>query len=448
MRRPEDDSPDPQVGRTLAVIDATLAGDAVEPEYAELAELTLILAGQRPAPSREFTETLDARMAGRFAGPPRERRGGGSGPPPRHARRRWLWAPGAMAGVAAAVAAVVALGSMDSLGGQGVSSAGSSTTASAAGAETATSSASAASTASSPPAAKSSPVARRRLGAPTLSPDSGHTSAPNAQRSASSSAGAALPSGGIGTAAGGGTSSAASVPTPQSNGRQIVQSAQLSLSTRPDQVDTVAQQVFDVIAAEKGYVQSSTVTATGSAAGYAQFQLTVPSANLQTTMTALSRMHGAAVVSRTDNSQDVTGDLGGAGRRLADARALRTSLLRRLAAATTTTAIDSLKAQIRDAEAAIASDLATLHGLHRKVDNTQISVTLNASMLPGHRNAGATGFTLRRAAHDAGRVLVVAAGVALIALAVLVPLGLLGLIGLWLGAVVRRRRREQALDLV
>ena len=45
MRRPEDDSPDPEVGRALAVIDATLAGDAVEPEDAELAELTLILAG-------------------------------------------------------------------------------------------------------------------------------------------------------------------------------------------------------------------------------------------------------------------------------------------------------------------------------------------------------------------------------------------------------------------
>jgi hypothetical protein len=43
---------------------------------------------------------------------------------------------------------------------------------------------------------------------------------------------------------------------------------------------------------------------------------------------------------------------------------------------------------------------------------------------------------------------VIAGGVALIALAVLVPLSLLGAIALWLGAAVRRRRREQALDLV
>jgi hypothetical protein len=154
------------------------------------------------------------------------------------------------------------------------------------------------------------------------------------------------------------------------------------------------------------------------------------------------------VVSRTDSSQDITGQVGGAGRRLADARALRTALLRKLAAATTTSEIDSLKAQVRDAEASISSDLATLRSLHHKVDNTQIAVTINAASVPGHVAGSGSGFTIGKAAHDAGRVLVIAGGVALIALAVLVPLSLLGAIALWLGAAVRRRRREQALDLV
>jgi hypothetical protein len=58
-----------------------------------------------------------------------------------------------------------------------------------------------------------------------------------------------------------------------------------------------------------------------------------------------------------------------------------------------------------------------------------------------------SGFTLHRAAHDALRVLTVAAGIALIALAVMVPAGLLGALGLWAFAAIRRRRREQALDL-
>jgi hypothetical protein len=237
-------------------------------------------------------------------------------------------------------------------------------------------------------------------------------------------------------------------PTPPTGGRQVVQSAQLSLSTRPDRVDDVSQQVYDVVGAQSGVVDNSTVTANGGAGGYAQFQLSVPSSNLESTMSALSNLQGATVVSRTDSSQDITGQAGGAGRALADARALRRSLLKQLAAATTTQEIDSLKIQLHDAEASIDSDLSTLNSLHRKVAFTQISVTINASMVPGHPVSSGDGFTIGRAAHDAGRVLVVAAGVALIALAVLVPLGLLAAVIAWLGLAVRRRRREQALDLL
>jgi hypothetical protein len=45
-------------------------------------------------------------------------------------------------------------------------------------------------------------------------------------------------------------------------------------------------------------------------------------------------------------------------------------------------------------------------------------------------------------------VLTVAAGVALIALAALVPIALLGALAWWIATAIRRRRREQALDLV
>jgi uncharacterized iron-regulated membrane protein len=173
----------------------------------------------------------------------------------------------------------------------------------------------------------------------------------------------------------------------------------------------------------------------------------VPGANLQATMAALSRLHGASVVSRTDSSQDITGQLGAAGRRLADARALRTSLLRQLATATTVGEINSLKARIHDAEASISSDLATLRSLRREVDNSQISVTINAAQVPG-AVSGSGGFTIGKALHDAGRVLVVAAGVALITLAVAVPLLLLGAIWWWARQAWRRHQREQALDLV
>ena len=52
------------------------------------------------------------------------------------------------------------------------------------------------------------------------------------------------------------------------------------------------------------------------------------------------------------------------------------------------------------------------------------------------------------AAHDALRVLEVAAGVALIALAIVVPLALLALPALVGARWTRRRRREHALDAV
>ena len=402
---PFDDPPDPpdppespDADRALAVIDATLAGEPVDPQYAELAELSLILAGQRPVPSPAFSAALDDRVTRRFATPARADRARG--------RRRWLYAQGAVAAVAVAVAAVLVLSSGG--GGSGL-------IATDAAAPAASSSASASSTSSSSAAA------------------SGASSS-----SATSPASSSVPQ----------AAASAPSPAPPTQGRQIVQSAQLSLSARPGRIDDLAQQVFDVVSGQHGVVDNSNVTANGAAGGYAQFELGVPSANLQATMSALSALRGAAVLSRTDSSQDITGQVGGAGRRLADARALRTTLLRRLATASTVTEIGSLRSQIRDAEASINSDLATLRSLHGKVDMTQISVTINAALAPGHRMSGSAGFTIGRAVHDAGRVLVIAAGVALIALAVLVPLGLLAAMIAWLGLVVRRRRREQALDLL
>ncbi|MDQ6728940.1 MAG: DUF4349 domain-containing protein, partial [Actinomycetota bacterium] len=234
------------------------------------------------------------------------------------------------------------------------------------------------------------------------------------------------------------------------NNRQVVQGAQLSVSTRPSRVDDVARQVFAVISVQNGVVESSNVTATSGPGGGAEFSLTVPNQNLGPAMAALSRLRGAQVISRNDVSRDVTGQAGGEGRQLADARALRTALLRKLALATATASIDSLHLQIRDADASIASDLATLRGIQRQVANSHIELTISSVTPPGRPPSPSSGggFTLSRAVHDAKRVLVVAAGVGLIALAVLVPVGLLVALGLWLAHTVRGRRRERVLDTV
>jgi hypothetical protein len=210
----------------------------------------------------------------------------------------------------------------------------------------------------------------------------------------------------------------------------------------------VAQEVFNVVGSEHGIVSSSNVTATGGLDGYAHFELSLPSGSLSDAMGRLSRLRYASVSSRTDTTQDVNGGFVSAGRRLADAQALRTALLKQLAGATTTTQISSLRAQIRDAESAIANAQSDLRGLNHRVNFSQVSVTVAATqILPVSHGGSSGGFTLRRALHDAGRVLTVAAGVALITLAVLVPVGLAGLLGWWVASAARRRRREHALDL-
>jgi hypothetical protein len=409
-----------EVATVLEVIDATLRGEAVAPDYAELAELSLILTAERETPSATFAAELDEREARRFSGALAQ-----TMRVARRSRWTWLFAPGLAVGMAAVVVVVVLAG------GGGAS-------------HTATSLQPDLKAAAGSSNALPRPASNLASSSSSAAFSNGRVSASGASGSKSSAsaapAGASLGRPQISPAP-------APAPTPSTAGRQIVQSAQVALSTPANRVDDVAQQVFNVVATQNGVVESSNVTST-AAYGNAQFSLSVPSANLSRTLNALSQLHGANVVSRSDATQDITAQVGSAGNRLAEARALRTSLLRQLAAATTTTAVSSLKAQIGDVDASINSDLAALRTLQRKVAYSQITVTINSVSLPVTPASRGGGFTLSRAAHDAGQVLVVVAGVGLIALAVLIPLGLLVALGVWLSAMFRRRRREQVLDLI
>lgn len=422
MRLLEHDEPiDPEIAASLDAIDAVLAGEPVDARYADLAEIALLLSSERPEVPPTFAQSMDQRVARRF--PP--------APAKVSRRRRWasagFWeATGALtAAVAVLVAIVVVVGR-----GHGASSASSS----------------AASTAAlSAPAQRSAPPAQRSAPPSQRSAAPSQRSAPAPQNSASGSS-AAKSQAALVPPTGQSSSQGGSPPLqPPTSGRKVVQGAQLDLAAPPNRIDDVAQQVYDVIGALNGIVESSNVTQTGGPGGYAEFQLSVPNAALGQAMSRLSSLNYATVLSRTDQSQDITDAFGAAQRRLADARALRTSLLKQLASATTTEQIDSLKAQIRDAEASISSDQATLARLNHQVDFSQLSLEITAQSTPAPVSHGG-GFGIGRAAHDAGRVLTVAAGVALIAIAALTPIALVVALGLWIGSAVRRRRREQALD--
>ena len=406
MPQLDHDPIDPEVAATLDAIDATLAGEPVDARFADIAEIALLLAADRPEVPPAFGHSLDQKVERRFATP-------GTPENRPHRRRSWSGLWGAAGALGAGVAAIVAI-TLVAGGGGGASSESSSSAASSAA------SSSAGSSATGPRAA---PAPAPRTEKHTAASTNGGVFAPT-QTSASN---------------------AAQPLQPPTTGRKVVQGAQLNLGASPSRIDDVAQEIYNVIGQANGIVENSSVTQ-GGPGGYANFQLSVPSGSLGQTMTQLSSLTYAQVISRTDSTQDITDQYGAATRALADARALRTSLLKQLAAATTTEEIDSLKAQINDAEASISSDQATLNRLNQKVNYSEVYVAVQARTAPAPISHGGGGFTVGKAAHDAGRVLTVAAGVALIALAAITPVALVIALLWWAGAALKRRRREHALD--
>ena len=453
MPQLDHDPIDPEVAATLDAIDATIAGEPVDGRYAEIAEIALLLASDRPQIPPAFAHAMDQKVSRRFATADaserqssrrraRTRRGGWSG--------LWQVAGALGAGLAAIVAIVLVAGG----GGNGSSSMSSSSAS-----EGVTSAASSAATTTAGSSAAGSSAAGSS-GAGASVPRYGVAAATGAQAQRSAKA---LPSTAAGTSStpssGSVASGTATTPNsafgsngaqplqPPTSGRKVVQGAQLNLTAAANRIDDVAQEIYDVIGQVNGIVQNSSVTQ-GGPGGNASFQLSVPSGSLGQTMTQLSSLTYAQVVSRTDSSQDITDQYGAATRALADARALRTSLLKQLASAVTTEQIDSLTAQIHDAEASISSDQATVNGLNRKVNYSEVYVSVQAKPAPAPVTHKSGGFTIGKAAHDAGHVLTVVAGVALIALAALTPVALVIALAWWVGAALRRRRREQALDSV
>jgi hypothetical protein len=431
MRRLDDTPIDPEIAASLDAIDATLAGEPVDPKYADLAELALLLSTDRPQCSDEFARTMDERVARRFAPAPTAT-AGGTGHGGRRRRSFWSLAPvwgSAVAGLAIAVMVVVNLG-----GGTTSNSSSSAASFNASPPLTTTS----ASTASSSAGSVAGGTALLSVPAP---PRSLKHAAANGTATRSPAPIAAAP---VVSAASGSTP--ATAPTPPANGRKIIQSAQLALNAPPTRIDAVAQQVFNVVGAQSGFVNRSSVTAANNPGAYAEFQLSIPSQNLSQTMAQLSKLRYASVSSRTDNTQDVNNQSVGDNRAVDEDKAKRTALLKQLANAVTTQQIDSITAQIHDINAKLAADESTLNSLNHAIAYSRIQLTINAaSALPAtHHHSG---FTLGKAAHDAGRVLTVAAGVALITLAAAVPIALLAALAWWIASVARRRRREQALDL-
>ncbi|MEA2142812.1 MAG: hypothetical protein QOI64_1242 [Solirubrobacteraceae bacterium] len=245
--------------------------------------------------------------------------------------------------------------------------------------------------------------------------------------------------------------SIAPAPPPPSPGaiapaptRKVERSAVLALSTPDDDFERTTDAVIATVGRFRGIVASSQIGASDASGGEASFELRIPTESLDRALTALSKL--GHVTERNQSLQDITSSFTSAQERLTDARAERRGLLRALARATTQNQVASIKAQLRGVSSRIAAAKGQLSSLRRRADLSRVDLTVRGD---GEGNGAATGggsWTPGDAAGDALRVLEVLAGIALVGLAVLVPLGVVTVAVALAVRGERRRRRESALD--
>jgi Domain of unknown function (DUF4349) len=214
------------------------------------------------------------------------------------------------------------------------------------------------------------------------------------------------------------------------------QTVSTTLSTEPGEVDDVADGVVEVTERFDGIVVSSSVS-TNADRGRANFDLRVPTQNLQAFLADLSDL--ASVSERNEGVRDITAPFITAEERFDDAKAEVDALLAQLAEADTTTEIDAIKQRLAPARAELAGARSALADLKRRADYSTVSVSVVG-------DGDSDGWSLGDAADDAWNVFEDITGAGLIALAVIVPLGAIAILGALGMKQVRRRQREGALD--
>ncbi len=402
---------DPEIQRELEAIDQALAGQKVEPELEELAMLTAEIRGERPAPSPHAEGRLDRLAAEGFPPRPSDRLG--------RASRRTRDALASLRGQRARrlLPALGAAGVMLIAVGIGLSQSGVF-----GGGETA----------GGPPTAVQ----------PQKAPETGRPPAPAQDHPAPEAAttGELRPPDDANTG-----ELRAGLGRVGPGPRKLARNVDLELSTAPDDFRGAADGVLDVVRDHRGFVVSSHVSGgdpdvRGSRRGHASFDLRIPAGELSAAIGDLSDL--GHVVSRTDGARDITKRFVSARGRIDALTAARDRLLRQLGQATTIAERQSIRARLRIVEARLAAAHNDLARARERVRLVPVSVSIEADARQGSGGAWSIG----DAFHDAGRVLTVTAGGALVGAAALLPFAVLAAVGLgaWRGWV--RRQRGRALD--
>ena len=219
--------------------------------------------------------------------------------------------------------------------------------------------------------------------------------------------------------------------------RKVERDASLTLTAPGDEVQEVTNDAIATVRGHGGVVLSSNSSSSGDAA-QATLQLVVPSVKLDTVISDLSGL--ADVKALSEASQDITRPFVKSKDVVADLRAERRGVRGALEAATTQEEIDQLQARLESLQGAIARAEAEFEKVQKRARLSDLTVQITSE------GAAKGDWSFSDAIDDAGKVLTVAAGVALISAAVLIPLALIAAIAFMLVSWASHRSRERALD--
>ena len=222
--------------------------------------------------------------------------------------------------------------------------------------------------------------------------------------------------------------------------RIIDATARIRLGAGRGEVQEVANGVVAATDRFNGVVRDSEVT-TDMGGARAAFELEIPYRELDPALTAISEL--GDVISRTQSAEDITAQAVRSQRQLA--RVLEQISAARIERIDVDTHEERLiiDARIDSLEATAGALRSEIDGVKRQGRFATVDVEITSEG-PDAGSGGA--WSISDALDDAGRALEVIAGVALVTLAIAVPLALVGLLA-WLIAVrARRLSRERALD--
>ena len=222
--------------------------------------------------------------------------------------------------------------------------------------------------------------------------------------------------------------------------RIVDASARITLGADADEVQDVANGVVEVTDRYDGVVLESEVTS-DQAGARATFELEIPYKHLDAALSDLSGL--ADVISRTEGGEDITAHAVRARKDLADTLdQIRKARIAFIQADTREQRL-VIKSQINSLKATAEAQLAELRGVKRqgRFATVSVEVTSNDSSSDDDGNWG-----LDDAVDDAGDVLETIGGIALVSLAILLPLSLVGALIAFAISRGRRRSRDRALD--